>query len=226
MRHTFRNLLIVTMVALLMPLKVAFAEPNGLPQLTGQWWQWALSIPPGVNPLNDDSGANCMIGQSGSTWFLAGTFGGAPVTRTCAVPADTELFFPVVNSVWFNSPNICGQGAEDFTVKEMRGWVAAFFDQAITMSVSLDGREVKPLQHVVSQPFAVALPEDNVFDAACAPFGGHPTGVFSPAVDEGYYVRLKPLSEGDHTLHIEAESAGGFAVDVTYNLTVVPVLKK
>ena len=38
-------------------------------------------------------------------------------------------------------------------------------------------------------------------------------------------MRLKPLAAGEHTLHFHAEHPGsGFLVDVTYHLTVVPVI--
>jgi hypothetical protein len=53
-----------------------------------------------------------------------------------------------------------------------------------------------------------------------------PAGIFSPAVDDGYYVKLKQLRIGAHTLHLRAETATGVDQDVTYNLTVVPVSKK
>jgi hypothetical protein len=59
----------------------------------------------------------------------------------------------------------------------------------------------------------------------CADLGAG--GVFSPAVDGGFYVLLDPLSVGHHTLHFHAKNAGRarkFEVDVTYNITVVPVL--
>lgn len=68
-------------------------------QWAAAWWQWALSAPTPVNPLVDPVGADCAAGQSGSVWFLAGTFGGA-VTRTCNVPVGRSLFFPVANNVF------------------------------------------------------------------------------------------------------------------------------
>jgi len=52
-----------------------------------------------------------------------------------------------------------------------------------------------------------------------------PAGIYSPAVDDGFYVQLNPLKVGSHTLHFHAENPG-FVEDVTYNLTVVPVLLK
>ena len=39
-----------------------------------------------------------------------------------------------------------------------------------------------------------------------------------------YYIDLPPLTVGKHTLQFHAENTGaGFVLDVTYNLTVVPV---
>ena len=56
-------------------------------------------------------------------------------------------------------------------------------------------------------------------------------GTYSPAIDDGFYVMLRPLGIGTHTLHFEGASAGcslsgPFSVDVTYNLTIVPVSLK
>ena len=55
-----------------------------------EWWKWAVSIPLAINPMNDQTGANAAQGQSGSVWFLAGTFcpdlgqcNLATATRTC-----------------------------------------------------------------------------------------------------------------------------------------------
>ena len=91
---------------------MASAESGGFSRLSAQWWQWALSIPTSNNPLLDTTGENCMVGQRGPTWFLGGTFGGngATITRNCTVPDNVSLFFPVANSVNFNSPNIGGDG--------------------------------------------------------------------------------------------------------------------
>jgi hypothetical protein len=190
-------------------------------ELTAEWWQWVYSIPPSVNPVLDDSGKDCVVGQRGDVWFLTGTFGGA-VTRTCSVPEGKVLFFPVINSSFFNTPNTCGQGSESFTAKEMRAAIAPFIDEAINLSVTVDGRRVKNIQRIRSEVYEVSMPEENVIDflgADCA------AGVYSPAVDDGYYAYLNPIKPGLHTLHIQAESSG-FIVDVTYHLNIVPVTLK
>src|SRR5882672_533857 len=190
--------------------------------LAAQWWQWALSIPTTVNPLEDVNGANCMVGQRGLVWFLAGAFNGGTVTRTCSVPDQATLFFPVINSINFNTPNVCGQGAASISVSDLRAFSAGFISGGSKLSASVDSQPVSPLKHIKSVVFEVALPIDNVFNAPCGGPGTVPPNIYSPAVDEGMYVLLKPLKAGRHTIHIHAEnSSQGFVEDITYDLTVV-----
>ncbi len=190
-------------------------------QLTAEWWQWALSIPTPSNPLLDTTGDNCMVGQRGSVWFLAGFFFGGAATRTCSVPEDKALFFPVVNYFADNTPNICGQGPDNLSVKELRAGAATYIDSVTGVAVQLDGEEVKA-RRVKSKVFEVAMAKDNIFVQPCN--GDSPAGIFSPAIDDGYYVELHPLKVGSHTLHFQAQSQGTTVQDITYKLTVVPVL--
>ena len=194
------------------------------PQLSGEWWQWVLSIPPSINPLLDTTGENCMVGQHGTTWFLAGSWVGGPVTRECDIPQGAALFFPVINEINFDTPGQCGQGAP-LPSSFYRGLSAAFVNGAANLSVTLDGISAGPMHRTQSQVFEVALPDDNLFVGACTP--DLTGGVYSPAVDDGFYVRLNPLSIGAHTLHIHAENpAAGFTLDVTYSLNVKPVANR
>jgi len=77
-------------------------------QWAASWWQWALSIPADISPLNDPTGANAAPGQSGHVWFLAGILGGSggAATRSVAVPAGKALFFPILNYTWVNMPEL------------------------------------------------------------------------------------------------------------------------
>jgi len=56
-------------IGLTLPIKVVSAQglpPGQLPELTGEWWQWALSIPASVNPNLVQTGDDTrMIGQRG-----------------------------------------------------------------------------------------------------------------------------------------------------------------
>jgi len=190
-------------------------DRDKLEQITPQWWQWAMSIPAPQNPLND---ANCVIGQRGSVWFLGGrTFSGTS-TRNCSIPAGTTLFFPVINQIGYNSPG-CGQGPENISAKEFRKAIGDFIGSVRLgdLSVELDSKSIKDFERVRSEVFAIALPEEpNI--AFC------PKGIYSPAVDDGYYVKLEPLKVGPHKLRIRVTAP--FSIDVTYNLTVVRVSDK
>jgi hypothetical protein len=156
-----------------------------------------------------------------------GTFGGGETTRTCTIPEGKTLFFPVINGVNFDSPNVCGQGPERIPVEDLRAAIASFIDGATNLSVEVDGEPIEDLRRVQSEVFEVALPEENVFDEQCGESGGVPAGIYSPAVDDGYYVRLSPLEVGDHTLRIRSKiPSSDFTLDVKYELTVAPVSLK
>ena len=212
-------------LGLMIPVNMALADSASFKKLSAKWWQWALSIPTSENPQLDNTGEKCMVGQRGSVWFLAGVFGGGEAIRICSVPEGKALFFPIDNSVNFNTPNVCGQPPENISVEDLRAFSADSIDEITEVSVELDGKSAGKVRRVQSKVFEVALPGDNVFDPLCNP-ADVPSGIFSPAVDDGYYVKLKHLEVGAHTLHFRAKRARGVAQDVTYHLTVVPVLKE
>src|SRR5438445_10750474 len=59
-----------------------------------QWWRWAYSFPLAQFPPSQSGALDCGLGQSGSVWFLAGTVGQGPGTRSCTIPSRQELVFP------------------------------------------------------------------------------------------------------------------------------------
>jgi len=227
--RTTKHLLAVFSCGLLLSAGTASADVGPLSGLTAQWWQLVGSIPTSVNPGLDKTGADCMVGQRGPVWFLVGTFASGPVTRSCSVPEGAWLFFPVVNDVNINTPNVCGQNSANQSVDFLRSQIAPAVDGATGLSVHVDGKPVKDVVRVKSLPFAVTFPADNIFNAPCeaAGLGSVPANTYSPAVDDGFYTLLAPLSVGTHTLHIQGQiPAVGLTVDVTYNLTVVAVVLK
>jgi hypothetical protein len=206
---------------------IGAADEDAGPPPSVAWEQWALSIPTAENPISDTTGADCMLGQRGPVWFLGGLWGGGSAKRSCAIPEHTELFFPVINTVNVNSPNVCGQGPQDMTPEELRAAFAGFIDGASDLSVELDGHQhVAEIRRIVSPPFAVALPDGNLFDVFCGGPGSVPGGVYSPGVDDGIYATIgeRHLRPGHHTLHFHVEQkAAGFVEDITYELDVVRV---
>jgi hypothetical protein len=197
-------------------------KDGDLRALSAEWWQLMLSIPTADNPLIDLTGDKCMVGQRGATWFLGGVFGGGTATRQCSVPEGKTLFFPAVNFANIDTPNVCGQGPQSFSIRDLRAASASAVDGATNISVTLDGRAIRDLTRVKSKVFEVTFPEDNLFDAPCtgANLGNVPAGTFAPAVDDGIYAVVKPLPVGSHTLRIRSTNPDQ---DVTYHLVVVPV---
>jgi hypothetical protein len=220
LRHRCQAVAVAAVLAL--PV-VSQADPSK--DLSAQWWQWALSIPTAANPLTDVTGTNCMVGQRGDVWFLAGTFlTGGTVSRRCSVPQGVSLFFPIVNSVQVNAPFICGQGGP-LSVADMRALAAPFIDGMSAVAATLDSVALKGVRRIQSDPFYAVLPTDNIFLSPCG--GGVPAGIFSPSVDDGYYVKVDGLTAGVHTLQLTAaNTSAGFNLNVTYTLDVIPVMFK
>lgn len=206
--------------------------PNSQPygSTYGEWsaehWKWVYSMPADQHPLTDT--ADCSAGQSGQVWFLGGTY--APlevngvyvghVTRECTVPTGTSLFFPLVDA---EASTAEGNGT---TEEELRGVAEWLVDHVVSISCEVDGVELADLDaHRAQSPLFEfgPLPENNLL--------GLPSGTTSPAVSDGYFVMLAPLSAGTHTIRFTSllvftlENDGfdfSFDLDITYDLTVVP----
>ena len=226
-KRTHRRILsIVALVTLVISVGTASAQPSVVfrrdanpfdkpfEQWTAEWWQFILSLPAAVNPLLD-TGEQCAVGQHGPVWFLAGSLGEV-VTRTCTVPSGKALFVPVLNLVDINGTTQ--------TARELRAEIAPCMDAVAGLSLEVDGQRVRNL----AEDFHI---RSAVFDITVPPGGLLPPGTYSPVVDDGFYVMLKPLSVGSHTIHLSGASEGcpiqgPFSVDVFYHLNIVPVSLK
>lgn len=189
----------------------AFGTTYG--DLAGQWWSWALNIPPEINPVLDVSGEFCDVDQSGKVWFLAGTFGGH-ADRVCEVPAGKALFFPLTNAVaWATEP--------EETEEEIRDIVNESTDAITILECSVDGVPLQDLFSYRAQSPAFVLPvtEGSLANTVVD------VGEYFPAVADGYWVLLAPLSKGPHVIEFRGGAgdpdAPDWEVSVTYFLTVV-----
>jgi hypothetical protein len=197
------------------------SRPLGLSygEWSAKWWQWALSIPASENPQFDPTGEDCAVGQSGPVWFLAGT-PGFPATRTCTVPTGKFILFPIINGEFdYPCPDPNFQPAPGQSLQEfLTEGINALFDQVSSVEAEVDGvalkhlasyRVTSPLFYFTGDPSLTA-----VFDSCI-------TGSSQPAVSDGYWIMLAPLSAGTHTIHFSgAIDAFGFATEVTYTLVV------
>jgi hypothetical protein len=183
----------------------------------GQWVQWIYSIPASVSPLTDITGQNCMVGQSGSTWYLAPHSGGGTVNRNCTIPQGVKLRFAVAGSAYVYAPGYCGDvaGVSD---ADLRAIIAAVTDK-LKVNVTLDGERVKA-NRVRSEVFATALPTDNLFSPVCGA-SPVPAGIYR-TVDDTYYAEVDKLPPGVHTLQMVATNGATFNQNVVYTINVVP----
>lgn len=199
-----------------------------------RWWQYALSIPVDKSPFLDTTGANFAIGQSGKVWYLSGvivfTQPGQPTptsqnpataVRNVTLPSGTSLFFPVLN---VEEDNLVPGGPNTtFTVDQLRAFAQQAMSTAENLQVQVDGRSITGLSHydVTSPVFSYHLPDNNIDTALTGV--NVPAQTVSPAVSEGVYLMLRPLSVGQHTIHFSGDfGPGNFALDVTYHINVVP----
>jgi hypothetical protein len=198
--------------------------------LSAQWWQWALSQQVATSPLFDLTGAQAANGQpgNGNLFFLAGLIGtsGDPLfahaERTITIHAGTRLFFPILNSEGDNA------GVDPpFTVPQLRNITAFFANQVTRLYATIDGRAVQNLAgyRTLSPVFGYNLPAtDNLYQF----FGLDVSGAQFPAVGDGYYLLLTPLSPGNHTLTfggttLSQDQYGNsalFHLDIVYHITV------
>lgn len=182
---------------------------------TRDWWQWVYSLPAAINPGIDDSGDHGGYAQRGPVWFLLGAFDTDVVAnRDVEVPSGKALFFPVVHA---QVDNVGVDPPSD--VKRLRERAAEAVAGATGLRVELDGVALpdNAITRIATREFGYVFTEDNV-----GQYLGRstPPGVYAPAVADGYWVMLRPLTPGAHTLRIQGQN-GESQTDVSYSLTVV-----
>jgi hypothetical protein len=187
-----------------------------------QWWRWAYSFPLAQFPPLQSGEFDCSAGQAGSVWFLAGTAGQGPVTRSCSIPAGKALFIPIItylNDYPCPDPNFQpppGQSLEQFLTEG----AAAIIDLVTQLQVVVDGQPLNDLftYRTTSRLFTFTADPSLVAFDSCV------TGTPQYGVTDGYAIMLSPLRSGPHTIFIHGviDFGGGstFEVQVTYNLTI------
>ena len=190
---------------------------------TAEWWRYVLSFPATTNPLNDSTGANCAVGQSGPVFFLVGTTGGKAVRNQCVVPAGKSIFFPIINFMCAAPED--GPAAAD--IQGLCSWAADLVDD---VQVTVDA---VPLQDLLadyrfpSPIFSMTGAVDNPYDTWCTgrPAGECYEGFHDTTFSDGWWVLLDPLPPGEHKIHItghlyDPDSGWEFGVNTTYHLKV------
>ncbi len=192
------------------------------------WWQYVLSKPATDpnNPLLDQTGQGCAVDQSSSSpvFFLVGAAGTGSLTRNeCVVPAGKALFFPLVNFIDIHTP---GDGLD--TPELVRQDLLSLIGPIRNLHASIDRVPVDNLNPnntpyracaggdpACASAFSVTLPGNNLF--------GIRAGIYAPAVAEGFYLMVAPLSTGPHTINFGGKgifAKSKFSQEITYQILV------
>jgi hypothetical protein len=149
------------------------------------WWQWAGSFGYDSSPIADRTGEHCTLKQSGNVWFLAGTYGTRRTIRACSVPRGKYLFFPLINYV------VMPPVGRPISCEAVTNEAAGMTEPVSTLILEIDGKRYENLdahRQATRECFdmgALAQPQVRVF----------------PSAANGYYVMLRPLPPGKHTLN-------------------------
>lgn len=186
------------------------SRPYGVcfPEWSIRWWRWLLSIPKGLNPINDTTGKSTYQSQNDpNVWFLAGTFGGS-VVRKCMIPYGKSILFPIINyeCCLADEPLL----ANDLQLEEK---CKQEIDKIGELYCRVDGQVVHLTQYrIASGAFNIDLPSDNCLSVK--------SGKTLMASD-GYWLFLQPLPRGEHILQSYGSClAGKVKVGCTFQLTI------
>lgn len=183
-------------------------------QLSNEWWQWARATPDDINPLLDQTGTHCASGQQGAVWFLAGGFGSARIRRVCTIPSGKALFFPVINMVHWRSND-----SRNYTCNQAKAAAALNNETALDLFAELDGVAINDIQKYRVRSARCF----NIFGRV--PKSENPYNAF-PSASDGYWLLLKPLPKGHHTLKFggrynrNSVEFGRMVQDIEYELIV------
>jgi hypothetical protein len=173
-------------------------EGKTIGEWSSEWWKRVLSIPTDRNPLLDPDGHLCHEGQGGPVFFIWGSAGG-DVVRSCTVPCDKPLLLPLFNDVEWADNGACNSCDTCAVVAKQ------FVDTLQTLEVEIDGVPVQDLGNFrekspVCFDFTLPGPDpaNNLLNL--------PPKKYDDAFSDGFWLMLKPLSPGKHTIKVKVES--------------------
>lgn len=195
-------------------------------ELASEWTNWLVAEPFATNPALDPDGRFCHLNQHGKVWFLASTFGGV-ADRTCVIPPGKAIFLSLGGVFVSFAPEFPSAGdgclAMGSAVEQVRCDVNNDVPVApnVSFAVTLDGTPVGDLlaYRTQSQPggFTLRVPDPSFLTDL-----GLAAGDRFPAVADGYFLLLKPLHPGTHTLTLRMNQPGQPENGVNYTLVVGP----
>ena len=143
---------------------------------------------------------DCASAQKGDVWFLLGNFhDNVASQRTCNVPANTALFFPIAN-IGYSTFQI---DAKETKKKEFLLNLYTCNQDTDQVEIWIDGVAVSEPKSYFLKPhiFNSVRNVDHINEAE-----GYGDVKWKTSVDTGYYLFLYPLTSGSHTISWDAVS--------------------
>jgi hypothetical protein len=179
---------------------------------TVKWWQWAMSIPTEINPVNDQTGKNASLNQpEKDVWFLAGTWATEKLlnvpNRKVTIPSDRAILFPVIN---------CEANPIEYpylkTDDDIINHVIQDENTIVSKEAYINNTAV-PIQRVPSDPSLFSL---RLFDK-----NDNNKYIDTPASADGYWVFLKPLPKGKYEIQFGGKcESGRLCTSVNYEISI------
>ena len=210
-------------------------EPNGKPleEWAKNYWQWSSTLPSGEIPNDSQTNlAKCFIGSDpgGAMAYLRGVYGESYVTKCnlssklpILIPLLTGECDPTVPELRSKTGNIedlwaCAKDADQGLIS----WEVTLDDRILFKKAGNEGVNLDLVDQILvrnSSLFNITMPEINRFEVE--------PGIY-PAVIDGYYLILNPLTKGEHKLtykftqeqKIPGADLSYINGDATYFLTV------
>jgi|GEM_PF-1093448 hypothetical protein len=197
-------------------LMVDFYPPGSYDEHIVSYWQGMLRKPKDQSPGLDDDGRRTDV--SGNPVFLSCNIRGGTVTRNIGnISPDKSIFIPV-NPVVISEPEA---NTSDVALLRKHAKEDEDSTSKVTLTIDEDTYDVKELQKHRCQnpvgPFEVEIPRNALDELKEGNW---------KAVADGYYVMIKPLGPGKHTIRFEAKVDYPYAQkppweqDVTYKFEV------
>jgi hypothetical protein len=161
-----------------------------------KYWKRIVAIPEHEHPNLDKTGEKCAVSQKDpNVWFLAETFGES-VVRQCTIPNGTSIFLPILPSECNDDyPNVYNSNEQRLVKCSDEGIPSPL------LKLVIDGSEITSVEkfRVQTHLFNLTFYGDNPYSNGITP------GTYE-SVATGYYVILKPLALGRHSIDFSSST--------------------
>jgi len=166
---------------------------------TVEWWRWAMSFPPELSPVNDETGKYANSGQPRDVFFLAGKFGNENnrfPRRRCVIPHSKSILLPTLNC----QANLL-EDSDLSTADAIREHVKKDINTIIKNNCYVNGIRI-PSIRIPSDPFVFSIKLMKEFE-------GNMHLESTLAAADGYWVFLKPLPVGEYEINFRGSCEQG-----------------